>query len=210
MVDDYFQRAKDVHDEVFIAMATKLQSILRRSFSSNAAYVMWTKIGRQYRCSRDQAALISFARSKFRCNSDEEASQVVTACFLASGAASDYAIVPVLTVTLVEALIDDLLAELYVKKQAFRWPDARRKAREPRSFAAREKEFEALTGAPWGSTVRATDQRVWDHWLFVRRRRNLFVHGNPYALGWGACEKAYELAQRGVPAFARLTNDFAA
>lgn len=46
-------------------------------------------------------------------------------------------------------------------------------------------------------------------WNEVRRRRNDFIHGNPYALRIGVAEKAFDLAVRATNTFALVQNNYA-
>jgi hypothetical protein len=93
-----------------------------------------------------------------------------------------------------------------VKRHGASSADARKEVQGFRTFDERSDAFASMAGTDWPNAVRSVSKPFWDRWIYVRRKRNSFVHGNAYAIGWEACERAYELMKMSVGVFAELNN----
>jgi hypothetical protein len=126
------------------------------------------------------------------------------------GVRPDHVVVPILTVTLLDVLIDDLLVNLCEVGGGMNRADAQTQVEALRNYDAKKAEFKSRTGHALSAAVGRIDPKLWDRWELVRHRRNTFVHGNPYALGWDLCKDAHEISMLSVSTFSSLTNTFLA
>jgi hypothetical protein len=117
-------------------------------------------------------------------------------------------VVSILAVTLIEVLLVDLLTNLKAKYEQVSISEAREEVEKPKSFEERYNLFLCYTGEDFPKTVQQISKPFWNHWEYVRKKRNIFVHGSPYALGWEVCKRAFKLASESVGIFAKLNNQF--
>lgn len=117
-------------------------------------------------------------------------------------------IVPILTVTLVETLLNLLLIDLVSNASHEHKADARETVSKLLSFDARYQEFKAITGISLREAIGQSDPSFWSNWEYVRQRRNRFVHGSFYALSWLACERSWKVATTSVRVFQSLHNAY--
>ena len=207
LIDHFYGIAQTQHEDGLSNLASRISAELGRSLSPKAVYQGWVRLNRRYSKDRSSETITDFLITYFRCDLDQ--AMKVLQIYSTSGFSSpELAVVPVLTVTLVETLLNDLLVHLCVLYQKTSFPDAHNQVRTLRSFDRRYNEFAHLTGNQFNQTVRKLSKPFWDAWVYIRRKRNYFVHGNPYALGWETCERSYKLAELSVGVFARLNNEF--
>lgn len=114
----------------------------------------------------------------------------------------------IMFITLVEVLLNELLVHCLITRGSSRRQAHGRVARLGR-FQDRFEMFAELTGTPFRDAVLTVRKPFWDAFAHVRRRRNKFVHGNPWALSWRLCERAYGATLIAIPTFAELNNRFA-
>lgn len=164
-------------------------------------------MNRAYRTSRDSSVVLHEIQRFYRC--DQEAANAVWLIYHSVELSRpEVTIVPVLAVTLVESLMDELLLDMKQRRLSLPHSRARKELNKLRSFEQRYKVFHQITGTPFDQEVRRLNKAWWDRWVYTRRRRNFFVHGNPYALGWEACKRAFDLTLDSVAVFAALHNRF--
>jgi len=72
------------------------------------------------------------------------------------------------------------------------------------SRGKRVKFFNSLTGSSLAQEL----GEVWHAWEKAIKKRNLFLHENPYAIGRQEADEAFELTLRAVSAFAKVQQKF--
>lgn len=208
---DFAQHFHDVasgkHEDELVCVSKAIGKILGRLISPKAAYTAWVKINRTHGESRSSTNVVDTVMQFFGCK-EPEAMDVLQAYFTSEVYCPEQTVVPILAVTLIEALVDGLLLDLKVKRRGASFAEAQREVRDFRTFDDCSKEFASIAGTNWPTAVQAVNKRFWDRWIYVHRKRNHFIHGNAYALGWETCEPAYELMKMSVGVFASLNNQF--
>lgn len=207
IIQHFYSIASTEHQDNLTRTSEKMSELLGRSISPSAAYACWLRINRIYRQTRDNEDALETIKRFFRC--DPLNAMDVFQIYLTERACQpEQTVVPVLTVTLVEILLSALLRDLKVKRQGMGYVDAQRQVENLQSFDERFAEFTCITGADLPKTIQKLKKPFWDKWVYVRRKRNHFVHGNAYAIGWETCQRAYDLVMESIGLFAELNNRF--
>ncbi len=207
IIQHFYSKASTEHQDNLTRTSEKISERLGRPISPRAAYACWLRINRIYRQTRNYEDALETIKRFFRC--DRQNAMDVLQIYMTEGACQpEQTVVPVLAVTLVEILMSALLRDLKVKRQGMGYVDAQRQVVNLRSFNKRFTEFTSITGADLPKTIQNLRSPFWDKWVYVRRKRNNFVHGNAYAIGWETCQRAYDLVMESIGLFAELNNRF--
>jgi len=203
IIQHFHSVASAEHQDDLSCISEKISDLLGRPISSRAVYTGWLK----HRQITDHEDVLKTIERFFRCNR-ENAMNAFQVYRTLHACQPEQTVVPVLTVTLVEILLSDLLRDLKVKRQGMSRAVAQTQVSNLRSFDERFAEFASITGADLAKTIQRLKKPFWDKWVYVRRNRNHFVHGNAYAIDWETCKRAYELAIESIDLFAELNNRF--
>jgi hypothetical protein len=207
IIQHFYSVASTEHQDDLACTSEKIGRLLGRCISPRAAYTGWRKINRIYRQTRDTEDALETIERFFRCDR-QNAMDVLQIYMTERARQPEQTVVPVLTVTLVETLLIALLRDLKVKRQGITYVDARRQVGNLRSFDERFAEFTSITGVDLPTTIQKRRKPFWDKWVYIRRKRNHFVHGNAYAIGWETCQRAYYLVRESIDLFTELNNRF--
>jgi len=209
MIQHFRSIAEQHHEDELTRLAARLTDHLSRPVSITAAYKAYLSMDRAYKTSRDSKVVLQKIQQFYRC--DQEAANVVWSIYYSVKLSRpEVTTVPVLAVTLVESLMDTLLLDMKERRLGLLYDQAQKEVNELRSFEERYEAFRQITGSPFNQEVLRLNKPWWDRWIYTRRRRNLFVHGNPFALGWEACRRAFDLTLNSVSVFSALNNRFVA
>jgi hypothetical protein len=187
---------------------TTLSEILGRPVTKARVYRAWRELNRRYTRTAAHTPELLFLKSKFSCD-EEVAMRLFVSLAMGVDEPEEMRIVPILTVTLVETLLNLLLIDIIAKVRNVDRVDATKSVSKLLSFDARYQEFQSLTGVLLASAIEQSHLSFWSDWEYVRQRRNNFVHGRYYALGWLACERSWNVTIRSVPVFSSLHNSYA-
>jgi hypothetical protein len=209
MIQHFRSIAEQHHEDELTRLAAQLSASLSKSVSTKAAYNAYLRMNRADRTSRDNTAVLHEIQKFYRCN-QETADAICLIYYSVDLSRPEVTIVPVLAVTLVECLMDELLLDMKGRRQGLPYHRAQKEVNELKSFEQRYEVFCQITGTPFDQEVQRLNKAWWDGWGYTRKRRNLFVHGNPYALGWETCKRAFGLTLNSVSVFAELNNRFVA
>ena len=106
--------------------------------------------------------------------------------------------------------MNEFLTDLKVKCCGANLKDTLQEIKKIRSFDGKFTLFYKITGEELSKQVQNISKPYWDNWVYVRRKRNDFVHGKSYAIGWEICERAFKLTKDSVSVFSALNNTFVA
>ena len=207
MIRYFYDVASRVHEDELSSTVMRISQLLKRPLSEKEVYKGWIEINRTFSKSGSYSGTNDRIKRFFRCD-ESKAESIFQIYITPESFAPELTVVPILVVTLIEALLNDLLVDLEVKYQQDSILEAREKIRKLQSFDERYDLFESFTGKNFPKIVQQISKPFWDRWKNVRRKRNFFVHGNPYALGWKVCESAFELTLDSIDLFAELNNQF--
>lgn len=140
-------------------------------------------------------------------DSDAEAREVVVLLLAHHETVEEHAAVVILTCTLLEKLLDDLLVLMAGTRDAQDYRTARQTVKSLGRFDDRKKLFKKISRISLAAAVeRCPAERFWSTWCGLRKTRNHFVHGQPFAISVSTAEHAFRLATNSVPVFAFLQN----
>jgi len=152
--------------------------------------------------------MLEIIRECLSLQSSEEAERVFVPLFGYSDTFEEHKVVVILTCTLLEKLFDDLLVLIHTCK-GMNWSRAEKKVRRLRGFDKRCRAFEKATNLSLEKAIgQCSIPGFLPDWVDVRKARNTFVHGSPYAIGVSTAEKAFNLAKNAFSLFAYLQNRF--
>ena len=179
--------------EQVVGIAREVQSVLSRARSTSGQNALYTKT-------------LALVRKRLGLESDEDvqAAWILLASY--SDAQDDHKVVATLTHTLLETLLDNLLVT-QLAAAGTRYDEAEDAVEALRTFTAQEEQFEALAHVCLRDAMaKTTHPWFYFGWQDVRKRRNRFLHGEPFAIGQRTAQQAYKLAQHAVSMFAQLQN----
>lgn len=121
-------------------------------------------------------------------------------------------VIVVLACTFLERLLGDVLAVLGVTS-GMSYSQAEKKIfKDLQSITQRNRFFAQRTGMSLGDAFSALGhQPLWDGWNTIRKRRNDFIHGLPWApwvISVETAQTAIAIAEQAIPALARLQNAY--
>ena len=152
--------------------------------------------------------IVKKVQKKLEINSVATAEQIATELLMFSDSFEEHASVVLLSCTLLETLLNELLVLLLTIKQTS--PLTRPKAYEnTRGFGNKCKLFKELTDKSLEDAFnKYIKNNFYKEWMEIKDKRNLFVHSTPYALSKDIAEKAFELAKVSFVVFKEIHNCF--
>lgn len=205
MIQHFYIIAAHQREDGISKMSNKISEILERPCSNKATYHgLLNKINK----TKSFDLALKQVERFFRC--DQSKSMSILQAYLSTDFATpdETVVIPVLTIMLIETLLNELLKDLKVKRCGVTVKCALKEIEKLRSFYDRFALFFKITGEEWEKQVQEISKPFWDNWEPVRCQRNYFVHGNPYAIGWDTCERAFKLTKDSVSVFSALNNKF--
>jgi hypothetical protein len=214
----YFSRIAETRSST---LGTELVSMVSREIGraytskqllATAQYLqgLWTKAANKGQAP-DIEQLVQRTMELLGLGTAEDAERTWPILIHYTGTVEEHMAMPILTITLLEAMLDHLLETIGSTKATDEVTMAVVSATVDQlsSFKARTEYFRELTGVPLESAVRATTfPKFYTDLTDVRHSRNAFVHGDSYALTAAVAEKALQLAKDAVPLFAELRNKY--
>jgi hypothetical protein len=141
-------------------------------------------------------------------DTDEDAVRVFSLLASYSDTSIEHATVVVLTASLFERLLHDLLIKLLVGR-GMSDPEARQTVRKRRRREELQELFWILTGTSLQKAVGEFGVRgLYEEWQSIADRRNKFLHITSGAISADMAEKAFDIAKRAFPLFALLQNRY--
>ncbi len=138
--------------------------------------------------------------------SNGSAQQVLFMMTMNTSSIEEHNAVVVIGCTLLEKLLHDLIAAALVMSGMGR-REAMDAANATHGFTALKDRFKGATALDLASVVEDNGSaKYWNDWRKVVERRNLFIHGLPYAVGASQSESTFCLARDAFGIFARMTN----
>jgi hypothetical protein len=193
LVNDLYDKVGQIYEPEFaIKTVSEIQNLYKKSGKGQAEYDQMLEIIRKHLCLQ----------------SIEEVKSVFVTLFRYSDTFEEHKVVVILTCTLLERLFSNLLTLILTCKGMTR-TEAIKKIRKLGDFKKRCKEFKDATGISLEETIgKCSIPNFFSDWQEVRKARNNFVHGTPYAIGVTTSEKAFNLAKNAFSVFAYLQNRF--
>jgi len=140
---------------------------------------------------------------------EKEARQIFPTLF-GSPQVYEFNIVVILTCTSLEVLLEELLTEM-LRSEGSSTKVINAVLDKVRYLDPRFGLFRKLAGRKFSSPLGETEFKdFYKDWKVLRDRRNIFLHGNPFAIGKEHADKAFELAINTFSAFAFMHNKFCA
>jgi hypothetical protein len=153
--------------------------------------------------------MLEIIRGRLSLDSSDQAESAYPLIFEYSESSEEHKVVVILTCTLLENLLADLLVLILICKGATRSEAVKTVRDKLRGFDKRCKEFKHATNHSLeGVITQGPTDDFYSVWKDVRDTRNKFVHENPYAIGIAISEKAFNLAKNAFSRFAYLQNRF--
>ncbi len=153
----------------------------------------------------DMAQIYKFISDVLDVRDSEKAMSLFVEFIGHSDTTDDDKTVVVLTITLLERMLDDLLLEVMLR--AGRAYDAAQdEIDQIRSFERKRDKFKEVTGLSFAEVMKAKFEDLYQGWTNLADVRHKFIHGNPYAIGVKDAEKADRLLDSVFAAFAYTHN----
>ena len=207
-IEHFYRIADRCHASTWEKTIAALTDVLGKPVTKARAERTWRELSRRYSRTPDHTPELQFLQHDFRCD-ENVAMQLFVTLLHEIDEPEEMRVVPILTVTLVETLLNLLLIEIILKAGNVDRVEARNSVSKLPSFDARYQQFESLTGVKLSNAIKQSHSSFWSNWEYVRRRRNTFVHGGYYALGWLACERSWKVVNNSVSVFSGLHNAYA-
>jgi hypothetical protein len=211
MITYFYRAANDRADDSEDRLVKELGNLLGREFKRSVALNAAAQVRRIYGKRRnghlDNDELVSAVREKLCLESTAEAQRAIVPLLGYSDTVEEHGAVVILTCTLLEKLLDELLVLMLQVREG----DCQRQARESidrlRGLDDRKEEFKRISKDSIKNAIgQSSIAWFWDKWCKVISTRNRFVHGAPYAIDASAAEDAFQLAKSSVSVFAFLQN----
>jgi hypothetical protein len=206
IIQHFYQTASQNHEDDLSNATKKIGALLGRTCTKKAIYQGWLMINRVYKTNEFDEVLEAI-KQFFQCDLND-ASNIFQIYISHHAYVPEQIGVPIFSIALIENLFNDLLREMKMKCQGIKPQEAENELESLRSFSDRFEEFARITGRDFSEIVQENNKPFWDKFVHVRKKRNKLIHGNPYAIPWETCEKAYLLAAESVDAFSVLFNRF--
>lgn len=199
-------------------LVSAVQEEVGRSFSSKQLVQLSQQLEQLWnRRAQNQMApsiedLVQRTRKALNLATDDEAQRVWPRVIGFSGTVNEHIAATIMACTFLEAMFDRLLERIGTASVTTgeEYDAVLEKVENLRSFETRTDYFKSLANQSFRAAMDGTPYRsFYDSWDRVRRARNDFVHGNPYAIKAPIAVLAVQLARDAIPVFARLQNTYA-
>jgi hypothetical protein len=207
MIEHFYSIASQTHHDELFNLTAHINEVLEQSLSERAIYKGWLEINRIFSKNKNYDEVIEHITQFFRCD-EAKAMDILHIYMTPKTKSPELTVVPILVVALVEVLLSRFLVALQEKYHHVTIAEARDEVKTLRSFEERYNHFTNTTGIDFRLAIQQTSKSFWSKWEHTRKKRNVFVHGNPYALGWEMCDKSYNIALESIDVFAELNNRF--
>jgi len=207
-VSYFYARSCEREEERRDELVQDLQRCVGRAFDCDTAVRAAGEVRRLYAASRDDYdRLLGVIRRQLDLRPAENAGTVFALLARFSEANEEHQICVLLTMTLLETLLGELLVRMRVRAGNGWVAAGRYLGQRLRGYHKREREFGQLAGIELREAISGAGvPRFYDNWQALRELRNTFVHGFPYVIGRAEAENAFELAENCFGAFAYLQN----
>lgn len=217
MVAYFHQRATERAENLAGELVTAVKKEIGGKFTPNqlvaAARDLQQLLNKARTCQRapDVSVVVERTWRRLNLSSPDDAQRIWTILALYSGTMEEHKVVPILSGTLLETMLDHLLETIGSTKamddQSYRAIVER--VEHLMSFETRTDYFKELTGVSMQSAIVATPfSTFYDDWNKLRQDRNDFVHGFPFAVGESTATMAFRLTQDAPKLFAQLQNQY--
>ena len=138
-------------------------------------------------------------------NSTEDARKVFPSLFGYTDTTEEHQVIVLLAAAMLEKLFKDLLSRMITAIPLA----AKHSLTKSQGHIDREQLFAERTGKSLETAIKSIGSpRFYSKWQSIRRARNEFMHGSPFAIGANAAEEAFEVAKDSFGIFAELHNNF--
>lgn len=166
----------------------------------------------QNRASPSIEELVQQTRKALNQVSEEDAQRIWPLAIRYNGTVNEHIASTIIVCTFLEALFDSLLETIGTSKakSGIDYDEVGARVDGLNSFEARTDYFRELTNCSLMDAIGKTSYTsFYESWTRVRRARNGFVHGDPWAIKADIAAIAARLATDGVHVAARLQNTYA-
>ena len=185
--------AQIVGSEVPLKDLVRLHEVLRKEYR--------VRVGEPI----DMAQINKFILDTLGVSDPEKAMSIFVEFIGHSDTTDDDKTVVVLTITLLERMLDDLLLEVMLRAGR-EYRAAQGDIDQIRSFERKRDKFKEVTGLSFAEVMKAKFEKLYQDWTELADVRHKFIHGNPYAIGMQHAEKADKLLDSVFAAFAHTHN----
>jgi hypothetical protein len=210
MIGYFYRRAAERIDDTRDRLVKALEERAGRRYASDLVTNAVSEVRAVYKegTSAEFNEMLDIIEKRFSLTRPE-ASKVYPDVVGYSESHEEHMAVVILTSTLLETLLHDLLVFIHVARGKT-WPCARQRVKKLRGFGQATEDFHKSTGTDFETAVQGiSGVDFLAEWNDVRRLRNDFIHGKPFVLGIRVAEKAFDLALRSPTFFALLQNNHA-
>lgn len=209
MAKRYFARAQAERDERRKAMQAEVSKIAGKDLPLDKILLLTEIIKKEYQLRLggqiEMAEIYKFLSDSFGITDPEKAMSIFVELIGHSDTTDDDKTVVVLTITLLERMLDDLLLEVMLR-HGKAYDAAQAEIDQTRSFERKRDKFKETTGLSFAEVMKAKFEPLYQSWTELADVRHKFIHGNPYAIGVRHATKADKLLDSVFSAFAHIHN----
>lgn len=155
----------------------------------------------------EYAMLLDAVKDTFSLDSVAKAEQALFPLIRHTGTVEEHGVVVMLTCTLLEKLLEELLILMLQVREGYALMAARKRIGPMWRFDERKDEFKRICKVSLACSIEGSSApKFWHLWLRLTKVRNRFVHGDPGAINAHAAEDAFQLAENSVAVFGFLQN----
>ncbi len=209
MAKRYFARAEAERDKQRKALQAALSKIAGKDLPLEKILLLNEIIKKEYQLRLggqiEMSKIYKFLVDAFAIADPEKAMAIFVQLIAHSETTDDDKTVVVLTITLLERMLDDLLLEVMLRAGTA-YDAAQRDIDQARSFKRKLDKFKDVTGLSFTEVMTANYDTFYQGWMKLANVRHKFIHGNPYAIGVQHSKKADQLLNSIFSAFAYAHN----
>jgi hypothetical protein len=184
IISDFLSRAVQEQAISFSEGCEKAAKILERPVSEGQLKELRSYLEREAKNffgRGHQFSALEAAKRQLQIDNKQKILDVLAVCFDLGDGSEYSAVAVVLSVTLLERLLNDLLSTmLQVMGRNIRSAELSERVQ---SFDRKRDLFKLLVGSSLQTVIEPLDSKFFDEWNSVSQKRHLYIHGQPYAIG---------------------------
>jgi hypothetical protein len=213
MVAYFYARACERLDEIQNKLLRTLSEQLGRHFDWNSVARTVVAIHKFRRAQgmidteETFEQLLGMVQVLLGLNSTEDTRKVFPSLFGYTDTTEEHRVIVLLTATMLEKLFKGLLSRMITAIPL----STKHSFKKSQGHIDREQLFAERTGKSLETEIKSIGSpKFYSKWQSIRKARNEFMHGSPFAIGANAAEEAFEAAKDSFGVFAELHNKFCA
>lgn len=208
MIEYFYERTCHRSNDLKTKLLDIIKKELGKKYHTNLVIKTVRKIQKIYKTGKrsEYNEMLKIIRKELSLKSSDEALKVFGPLLSYTDTFEEHKVIVILTCTLLEVLFNNLLVLIYECK-GMTLSQAEKKVYKLQGFDKMCEVFEIETGLIFKNEInKYSSHDFYKDWEFIRKKRNKFIHGIPYAINRSIATKALNLAKEASNVFAHLQN----